>query len=114
MPSEDEFCVGDIATDDREAAVPALIVEVANETVEEYIVSSSVSGATVMLADRYDRVPPTDFVYVLVFDPLLRRSYPNWQTDQNHAAIAAYRTGSFRSAAKDRPESVVTRIDANE
>lgn len=114
MTSEDEFCVGDVITDDRGAAVPALIVEVANETAEQYVVSSSVSGATVTLADRYDRVPPTDSVYVMVFDPLLRRSYPQWQTDQNRAAIAAYRTGSFRSAAKVRPESVLTRVGANE
>lgn len=112
--SKDEFRVGDIVTDDKGAAVSALIAEVPNETAEESVVSSSDSGATVILADRYDRIPSTDSVYGLVFDPVLRRSYPNWQSDQTRTALAAYRTGSFRSAANVRPESVLARIDEDE
>lgn len=112
--SKDEFRVGDIVTDDKEAAVSALIAEVPNETAEESVVSSSDSGATVILADRYDRIPSTDSVYGLVFDPVLRRLYPNWQSDQTRTALAAYRTGSFRSAANVRPESVLARIDEDE
>lgn len=95
MTNDDGFRVGDVVTDDKGAAVPALIVEVANETAKQYVVSSSASGATVTLADRYDRVPATDPVYVLVFDPLLRRSYPNWQTDQNRAASQHTALGRF-------------------
>lgn len=113
MNSEGEFRVGDVVTDDEGADVPGLIVEVPGDTAEEYVVSSSASGATVTLADRYKRVPPTDPVYLLVFDPLLRRSYPDWQTAQQRAALAAYRTGSFRSAVKVRPESVLIRIDTS-
>ena len=44
MTSEDEFHVGDVVTDGRGAAVPALIVQMANETAEKYVVSLSVSG----------------------------------------------------------------------
>jgi hypothetical protein len=77
MSSEDEFRVGDVVTDDKGAAVPALIAKVANETAEQYVVASWMSGATVTLADRSDRLPPIDPVSVLVFDPLLRQSYPN-------------------------------------
>lgn len=76
--SKDEFRVGDIVTDDKGAAVSALIAEVSNETAEESVVSSSDGGATVILADRYDRIPSTDSVYRLVFDPVFRQSYPNW------------------------------------
>ena len=74
MTSEDEFRVGDVVTDENGAAVPAvpaLIVEVPDKTAEEYVVSLSASGARITLADRYDHVPPTDPVYVLVFDPQL-------------------------------------------
>ncbi|WP_336364905.1 hypothetical protein [Halalkalicoccus salilacus] len=113
MASEDEFQVGDVVTDAKGAAIPALIVEVLDKTAEEYVVSSSASGARITLADRYDHVPPTDPVYVLVFDPQLRRAYPDWQTDQHRAAIAAYRTGSFRSAARMRPKSLLTRINVD-
>ncbi|MFC7010059.1 hypothetical protein [Halalkalicoccus salilacus] len=81
MTSEDEFRVEDVVTDEKGAAVPALIIQVPNKTVEEYVASSSVSSTRRTLADRYDHVSPIDPVFVLVFDPQLRRTYPNRQTN---------------------------------
>lgn len=98
--------VGTVVIDREDnSETEGLIVEVSDAPADEYGVRSNTGGgATITVADRNPEYPADDLVATVVFDPILRRSNPEWRENPMQV-VSAYRQGSFRSNAVMRPVS---------